>query len=142
MDIQFQPNQTLGRMLWSFSGNAYEIDECSLSNYEKYGLIDKENDNYVAKNVRSIKTGQKHTLVLTDYKNNNDERIQEIWTWGQDNKIPTKITLPEELKNDPIVSIACGDTKNLLITENCNVYQWTNEDYAITISSTNPIPKQ
>lgn len=38
MDISFTPNQTLGRMLYNFNATAYEIDECSLSNYEKYGI--------------------------------------------------------------------------------------------------------
>lgn len=38
MDISFTPNQTLGRMLYTFNATAYEIDECSLSNYEKYGI--------------------------------------------------------------------------------------------------------
>ena len=41
MDINFQPNQTLGRMLYSFSGTAYEIDACNLINFEKYGILVK-----------------------------------------------------------------------------------------------------
>ena len=39
MDINFTPNQTLGRMLYSFSAMAYEVDECTLANYEKYGIL-------------------------------------------------------------------------------------------------------
>ena len=38
MDISFTPNQTLGRMLYSFNATAYEIDDCSLLNFEKYGI--------------------------------------------------------------------------------------------------------
>lgn len=38
MDISFTPNQTLGRMLYTFSATAYEIDDCSLSNFNKYGI--------------------------------------------------------------------------------------------------------
>lgn len=38
MDISFTPNQTLGRMIYSFNATAYEIDECSLSNFEKYNI--------------------------------------------------------------------------------------------------------
>jgi len=38
MDVSFTPNATLGRMLYSFSATAYEIDECSLDNFEKYGI--------------------------------------------------------------------------------------------------------
>lgn len=39
MDIQFQPNQTLGRRLWSFSATAYEIDACNIDNYNKYNIM-------------------------------------------------------------------------------------------------------
>lgn len=42
MDINFQPNQVLGRRLWSFTANAYEIDKCSLENYEKYNIFTRE----------------------------------------------------------------------------------------------------
>lgn len=38
MDISFTPNQTLGRMIYSFSATAYEIDECSIENYDKYDI--------------------------------------------------------------------------------------------------------
>lgn len=38
MDISFTPNQTLGRMLYTFNATAYEIDDCSLENFEKYGI--------------------------------------------------------------------------------------------------------
>jgi hypothetical protein len=39
MDISFTPNQTLGRRVYSFSATAYEIDECSIDNYIKYGIL-------------------------------------------------------------------------------------------------------
>jgi hypothetical protein len=38
MDVQLQPNQTLGRRLWSFTSTAYEVDECNVDNYVKYGI--------------------------------------------------------------------------------------------------------
>lgn len=38
MDISFTPNQTLGRMLYSFSATAYELDECSIENFDKYDI--------------------------------------------------------------------------------------------------------
>lgn len=38
MEVNFQPNQTLGRRLWSFSAMAYEIDECTFKNYKKYNV--------------------------------------------------------------------------------------------------------
>lgn len=39
MDVSFTPNSTLGRMLYTFSATAYEIDECSIDNYNKYGIL-------------------------------------------------------------------------------------------------------
>lgn len=38
MDINFSPNQTLGRRVYTFTATAYEMDECSLDNYQKYGI--------------------------------------------------------------------------------------------------------
>lgn len=38
MDISFTPNQTLGRMLYSFTATAYEIDDCSLEKFNNYGI--------------------------------------------------------------------------------------------------------
>lgn len=38
-DISFTPNQQLGRMVWSFTANASEIDEDTVDNYEKYDII-------------------------------------------------------------------------------------------------------
>ena len=37
-DISFTPNQTLGRMLYSFSCTATEIDECSVDNFNYYNI--------------------------------------------------------------------------------------------------------
>ncbi len=38
MDVSLTPNPSLGRMLYSFSANAYEIDDCNLDNFQKYGI--------------------------------------------------------------------------------------------------------
>lgn len=40
MDLSFSPENTLGRRLWSFSGTAYEIDSCTIDNYDTYGIIE------------------------------------------------------------------------------------------------------
>ncbi len=40
MDISFTPEQTLGRMLYSFNATAFEIDDCNLLNFERYGIQD------------------------------------------------------------------------------------------------------
>lgn len=38
-DVSFSPNEQLGRMIWSFSAIASEIDEDTVDNYEKYDII-------------------------------------------------------------------------------------------------------
>lgn len=37
-DVNFTPNQTLGRRLYSFSATAYEIDDYTIDNCSKYGI--------------------------------------------------------------------------------------------------------
>ena len=39
MNVSLSPNDTLGRMLWTFSATAYEIDENSMINLQKYHLL-------------------------------------------------------------------------------------------------------
>ena len=41
MDIQLIPNETLGRLIYSFSCTAYEVAEATLENMEKYNIIDR-----------------------------------------------------------------------------------------------------
>jgi hypothetical protein len=43
MDISFTPNQTLGRMVYSFSCTAYEVAAATLDNYILYGIQDSGN---------------------------------------------------------------------------------------------------
>lgn len=38
MDVSFTPETTLGRMIYTFSATAYEIDEITFDNFEKYGI--------------------------------------------------------------------------------------------------------
>ena len=38
MDISFTPNETLGRMIYSFSATAYEMADANIENYDKYKI--------------------------------------------------------------------------------------------------------
>lgn len=40
MNVSFTPEQTLGRMIYSFSATAYEIDEANIDTYSKYHIWD------------------------------------------------------------------------------------------------------
>ena len=45
MDINFSPNQSTGRLIWNFSATAYEIDDMTIDNLKKYGIIPMDIDN-------------------------------------------------------------------------------------------------
>lgn len=47
MNISLMPQTTLGRLIYSFSAEAYEVAECSLDNFVNYGIIITEEDNII-----------------------------------------------------------------------------------------------
>ena len=53
MDINLTPNQSLGRMLYSFSATAYEMDEADITNYNNY-------------NIQNLKTLEEGLLQQTE----------------------------------------------------------------------------
>jgi hypothetical protein len=42
MNTSLSPNETLGRMLHTFSSTAYEIDDFTFANLRKYGIMTEE----------------------------------------------------------------------------------------------------
>ncbi len=83
MDVSFTPNETLGRMIYTFNANAYEIDECSIDNYCKYNILNVGMFNpYVE--LTFDKLGQKSgpfdasqnivTLIQKDAKDNQTQK--------------------------------------------------------------------
>ena len=66
MDTQLQPNQTLGRRIWSFTSNIYEIDNYSMENLDKYNLIIKDN-------VKPIEEGSLDIIKRIVIINNKNE---------------------------------------------------------------------
>ena len=38
MDVNLTPEKVLGRMIYSFNATAYEVDDCSIVNYDKYNI--------------------------------------------------------------------------------------------------------
>lgn len=42
MNVSLTPQQSLGRLVYDFSATAYEMDECTVENYIKYGIINIE----------------------------------------------------------------------------------------------------
>ena len=44
MNVSLSPNDTVGRMIWTFSATAYEIDENTYDNLKKHKLIETEEE--------------------------------------------------------------------------------------------------
>lgn len=51
-DVTLTPNDQLGRMIYSFSATAYEVDDTTLENYDKYDIQNIQNDEYEVLSVR------------------------------------------------------------------------------------------
>lgn len=133
MDTQFQPNQTLGRRLWSFTSNAYEIDDCNLSNFEKYGIINKEQPDII---INSTLTPIKKIMILDDESEFPDEGRtdilyiynKELYIWNADQSHYIIISVPY-WNHDPAKPIIPDDSNlslNLLYTDGESLFQWNN----------------
>lgn len=72
MNTSFSPNDTVGRMLHTFSTNAYEIAKMSMENLEYYGLID-------ARENISIQTRWATVDLLEYYRANSKALGNQEW---------------------------------------------------------------
>ena len=64
MDINFSPNKTTNRMIYSFSSNAYEAADPTMENYLKYGFYDLASfDKEVFDEVESHSTKSTFTVL-------------------------------------------------------------------------------
>lgn len=68
MNVNLQPNQTLGRMIYSFNATAYEVIENTLENLNTFGIIDIGEFSEVLNHDTSLSFGQ----VSGIYGNNVD----------------------------------------------------------------------
>lgn len=135
MDVNFQPNQTLGRRLWSFSCNAFEIDDCNLENFDKYNIVtiyDKstvisgggDEPNTLTPIRRIIFIGDNEAFpeegksnVLYIYK-------RQIYIWSSENNDYLLISEPIWNYIDPILDGLTGEN-NVLYTDEINdLYAW------------------
>lgn len=84
MDINFTPNQTLGRMLYSFSATAYEIENVSLEKFDKLniqsigeltGELITKVDEKLGKVIITNYDSSKNTFTLEDSLTSRDYKI-------------------------------------------------------------------
>ena len=78
MDISLTPNQDLSRMLYSVDATAYEIDEPTLKNIDKYGIqhIGTYNPNIV---FNEVKVGQLNRFRREWADNDNLATIEDYY---------------------------------------------------------------
>ncbi len=65
MNISLTPNQQVGRMLYTFNATAYEIDDCTVENFDKYGI--QTIGEYIDK---AVVVSSKQSVFQEDISNN------------------------------------------------------------------------
>ena len=120
MDINFTPESQLGRMVYSFSATAYEIDEINFANFEKYGI-----QNVGSYNDSIFRTYEKTSQFSGDFHiQNKDAQWVEM----------------KEIVNVKEAGLAMsGVTKEVLYFNKIQI-SFTSEPYLINIAPTIPIP--
>ena len=108
MDINFEPVETLGRRLYSFSATAVEIDEATTSNYDKYNIQSLGNyESYIM--YEHTKIGQvSGTYTASDGNVLNSKlsnKHQKSSNKGYINQIKGLNNLKLEIESDPYVII-------------------------------------
>lgn len=100
MNISLTPETTLGRMIYSFSGTAYEIDEVNPNNLEKYGIqsIGTYNE-YVLKTIE--KTSQYSGSFSGDIKTIIQDIENGITTPGTVRTLSHFTNLKLQIESDP-----------------------------------------
>ena len=123
-DINFTPNATLGRRIYSFSATASEIDECNIKNYKKYGILSNKGNNedirsryksdYIGQYSEEIKA---NTEVLSLIENKYKQYAKENYIVNIKNldylklEFETQPYLIKEGENGPYILDDIGDEK-------------------------------
>ena len=123
MNIDFQPVESLGRMLYSFTATAVEVDEANIKNYQKYGIqtIGKY-QNYITYEYEKI--GQ----IQGIYDETDNNIITNIAlkhanqaTKGLINKVDYLKWLKLEIDSDPYLIIESSDGKLIKASSDSNI---------------------
>lgn len=77
MNISLTPNNSLGRLIYSFSCTVNEIDECIFSNYDKYNIQMIGTENYPDSKY-FVKYGELHIPfpIATKTINNDSSTVE------------------------------------------------------------------
>ncbi len=121
MNLSLTPNDTLGRMLHTFQGTAYEIAECSFENMQKYGFL---TDSYIE--TRNLKINQ---IDLNNPPEHLTSKMQYSYV-NSSGKVVTKEVLAIQIPEAYVASITADPDIDFLYTlaggEVINATQSTN----------------
>lgn len=111
MNIDFQPVETLGRRLYSFTATAIEVDDATIANYNKYGIqITGNYEKYI--NYRHEVLGQiSGTYQASDgniLSNKLSPKYKKSSNKGFINQVGSLRWLKLEIESDPYVIIENG----------------------------------
>ena len=111
MNIDFQPVETLGRRLYSFTATAVEVDDATIANYNKYGIqITGNYEKYI--NYRHEVLGQiSGTYQASDgniLSNKISPKYKKSSNKGFINQVGSLRWLKLEIESDPYVIIESG----------------------------------
>lgn len=111
MNIDFQPVETLGRRLYSFTATAVEVDDATIPNYNKYGIqITGNYEKYIAYRYEIL--GQiSGTYQASDgniLSNKIDTKYKKSSNKGFINQVGSLRWLKLEIESDPYVIIESG----------------------------------
>ena len=111
MNIDFQPVETLGRRLYSFTATAVEVDDVTIANYNKYGIqITGNYEKYIT--YRHEVLGQiSGTYQASDgniLSNKIDTKYKRSSNEGFINQVGSLRWLKLEIESDPYVIIESG----------------------------------
>lgn len=70
-NISIAPNETLGRMVYSFTANATEVAAASVDNYVKYGIVEFKDTEYLLQGISISQDNDNITVTASS------ERIQD-----------------------------------------------------------------
>lgn len=108
MNVSLTPENTLGRMLYSFSATAYEIDEVSLANLDKYNLY---------------QTGEIAEVIIGEF-----EASAQIQLTSFDQSLNNELVIQEsDALKDSIYSLEISEVKRANIVLDAEPYITTNE---------------
>lgn len=142
MNVNFTPNQQLGRRIWTFSAEAYEIDECNLDNYDKYNIYTRVSPTIgISANGSSLMPIRRIVFINdeSEFPVVGKEQVlyiydSQIYIWSEEDNKYNPISIPEWDKEiTPIDPSSVTASNHELFTDGNSLYQWDElaEDYVL-----------